>query len=115
MLNNSRLNDFDMPFIIRQTLIIKQCSVLDLSNNFIESTGIELLANALRSNISLKKLSLKGNQIELKGLAYLVNALIINNTFEVLQLETNHIHDSAAHSLTNLFRHNCTLKDLYLG
>ncbi len=30
-------------------------------------------------------------------------------------METNNINDSAAHSLANLFRHNSTLKDLYLG
>lgn len=115
MLNDLRLNSFDIPFVIRKALIIKQCSVLNLSNNLIDTYGIELLANALRSNLILKRLCLKGNRAKLKGVDQLMNALIINNTLEVLELETNDIPDIAANSIANMLRHNRTLKDLYLG
>jgi Ran GTPase-activating protein (RanGAP) involved in mRNA processing and transport len=115
MLNDLRLNSFDMPFVIRRALIIKQCSVLNLSNNLIDTYGIELLATALRSNLILKRLCLKGNRAQLKGVEQLMSALLINNTLEVLELETNDIPDIAANSIANMLRHNRTLKDLYLG
>ncbi|CAF4190827.1 unnamed protein product [Rotaria sp. Silwood2] len=115
MLNDSRIDNFDVPFIIRKALIMKQCSVLNLNNNFIETTGIELLANALRSNVVLKRLSLKGNRAGLKGVEYLAKALLTNTTLEVLELQTNCIPDMAATYLSDMLRHNRTLKDLFLG
>ncbi|CAF1468045.1 unnamed protein product [Rotaria sordida] len=115
MLNDLRLDNFDIPYIIRKVLIVKQCSVLNLSNNLIEVTGFELLANALRSNVTLKRLSLKGNRAQLKGVEYLATALITNSTLEVLELETNSIPDTAAYSLADMLRRNHTLKDLFLG
>ncbi|CAF1419528.1 unnamed protein product [Adineta ricciae] len=110
-----RLNDYDIPFIIRQAIVNKQCSVLNLSNNFIKSHGIELLANALRSNLILKRLCLKGNQINCKGVDHLQHALLINNTLEVLDLESNCIADLGAQSLAEVIRYNRTLKDLHIG
>ena len=116
ILNDLRLNNFDIPFIIHQCLIIKQCSGLILSNNSIESMGIELLANALRTNVSLKRLSLKGNSIGSKGVEYLSNALEINNTLEILDLETNNIcYSSDIKPLARIIRHHQNLKEFYLG
>ncbi|UJR17690.1 hypothetical protein I4U23_004588 [Adineta vaga] len=114
-LSDLRLNNFDIPFIIRHAIIRKQCSVLNLSNNLIESNGIELLANAVRSNLILKRLCLKGNRIDFKGAEYLAKALTINNTLEVLDLETNNIADLGVESLAGMIRQNRTLKDLHLS
>ncbi|CAF3376677.1 unnamed protein product [Rotaria sp. Silwood1] len=114
-LNDLRIDNFDIPFIIRKALIMKQCSVLHLRNNFIDTTGIELLAIALRSNVVLKRLSLKGNRAGPQGVEYLTKALRTNTTLEVLELETNDIPDMAAIYLADMLRHNCTLKDLFIG
>ncbi|CAF4207888.1 unnamed protein product, partial [Adineta steineri] len=104
-----RLNNFDIPFIIHHAIIRKQCSVLNLSNNLIESNGIELLANAIRSNLILKRLCLKGNQIGSIGVDYLGKALMINNTLEVLDLESNNIANLGVQSLADMIRQNRTL------
>ncbi|CAF0854560.1 unnamed protein product [Adineta steineri] len=110
-----RLNNFDIPFIIRHAIIRKQCLVLNLSNNLIESNGIELLANAIRSNLILKRLCLKGNQIGSIGVDFLAKALMINSTLEVLDLESNNIANLGVQSLAEMVRENRTLKDLHLG
>ena len=79
-LPQEQLIDLDIPIIIQEAIINKQCTVLDLTENEITSEGAVLLADTLNNNSTLKELTLYNNRLGDKGVRSLALELSINNS-----------------------------------
>ncbi|CAF4926982.1 unnamed protein product, partial [Rotaria magnacalcarata] len=79
-------------------------------------TGVRLLADMLRTNKTLIKLTLSYNRIGNEGMDILADLLVnYNSTLQWLSLTGNsEINDSSSYSITNLIRHNQSLTTLNL-
>jgi Ran GTPase-activating protein (RanGAP) involved in mRNA processing and transport len=73
------------------------------------------LADALKSNKSLKVLKLLGNRIQTEGAIVLAEALLENSSLEELGLSENQISDDAAPAIINMLKSNTSLKKLSLA
>jgi Ran GTPase-activating protein (RanGAP) involved in mRNA processing and transport len=114
-LSQEQLIDHDIPIIIEQAIINKQCTILDLTGNDITSEGAILLADALNNNSTLKELILYNNRIGDKGVRALALELSINNsTLKTLNLGFNDITDDGAQHLAQMLKTNRTLTHLWL-
>ena len=72
------------------------------SNNCLSHSGTLMLANAMRSNSTLKILDLKWNNISLTGGNALLDMLKYNRTLMVLDLEGNSINHEILASIGKL-------------
>ena len=114
-LSQEQLIDQDIPIIIEEGIINKQCTILDLSTNEITFEGASLLADSLKENIILKELILYNNRLGDKGVRSLALELSINNTtLKKLYLGFNDITDDGAQHLAQMLKTNRTLTHLYL-
>ncbi|XP_068753852.1 NLR family CARD domain-containing protein 3-like [Montipora capricornis] len=77
-------------------------------------SGAAILAHAMATNSTVKKLHLLGSEIGNSGAAALAKAVEINSTLTVLYLVDNEIGDSGAAALAKAVEINSTLKVLYL-
>jgi Ran GTPase-activating protein (RanGAP) involved in mRNA processing and transport len=113
--SQEQLIDQDIPIIIEQALIHKQCTILDLTGNEITFEGADLLAHALNNNTTLIELILYNNRLSDKGIRFLALELSINNsTLKKLNLGFNDITDDGAQHLAQMLKTNRTLIHLCL-
>ena len=87
----------------------KQQTELDLSFMQLSVEYIEIIANNLRDNASLRILNLKNTYLGDKGLEKLVEALKQNNTLETLILTGNNFSNK---NLVDELKSNPNIKDL---
>jgi Ran GTPase-activating protein (RanGAP) involved in mRNA processing and transport len=73
----SKLNlfDRDMTIAVKQAIIDKLCTVLDLCQNNITSEGFAILANTLHNNKTLEKLTLSDNLASDKGIGHIAHSI----------------------------------------
>ena len=111
-----QLLDRDMETVVKQALIEKQCTRLDLGYNVITSKGASILADALQYNNTLEQLSLWNNYIGDTGVDILCTALSMNkNNLRKLDLSENDITDAGAGYLGQMLKNNTILTHLTLS
>ncbi len=83
---------------------------IDLSNIDLDFYGIELLANALEYNQSLKEVNLSGNKIG-GGYAsiFIANVLRGNRILQKIDLSNNNIDDKDVETIVAALKSNCSL------
>jgi hypothetical protein len=114
-LSQEQVIDQDIPIIIQQAIINKQCTILDLTGNEITSEGADLLADTLNKNSTLQELFLYNNRLGDKGVRSIAFELSINNsTLKKLHLGFNDITDDGAQHLAQMLKTNRTLTHLWL-
>ena len=74
-----------------QTLNLNHCGIGD--------TGVDLLAQALRNDHSVRRLWLCGNHVTSKGARSLATMLLRNRSIQTLVLSDNHLCDEGAAEL----------------
>ncbi|CAF1429428.1 unnamed protein product [Rotaria sordida] len=112
---NADLIDKDIPIIVQEALINKQCIELDMSSNRLTSEGARLLSNAFEQNTVLEMLNLSNNRIRDEGVQHLVTTLRTYRHLKHLRLGTNAITDIGAEHLARLLLENGLLKLLELS
>lgn len=114
-LTNKNLSDDDIPYLIEQVILDKQCQELILNQNSITDKGLTLLADCLRRNPRLELLSLNENKLTDRGILVLVNALTNENkNLSVLILEDLQLGTTAGIHLARMLTTNKTLTQLLL-
>lgn len=114
-LDRQSLHDQDMPFIVTQALIHKECAMLRLSDNKITSKGASILADSLHNNKTLVALHIFNNRLGDTGVKALTDVLAENtSTVKVLSLGYNGITDKGVECLADLLKKNKTLTELWL-
>lgn len=112
---HEQLNDQDIPIVIEQGIIQRQCTLLDLTGNEITCEGVSYLANALSNNSTLTELILYNNRLGDKGVRLLAFELSINNrTLKKLNLGLNDLTDDGVQHLAQMLKTNRTLTHLWL-
>ena len=87
---------------------------LGLNNNKIGDAGATQLADALRTNTSLEHLYLCDNAVTEAGVTQLANALRTNTSLQTLLLVDNNVGEAGATQLADALRTNTSLEHLYL-
>ena len=114
-LDRQSLTDQDMPTVVEEAVINKQCKMLRLSDNKITSEGISVLTNSLRDNRILEGLYIFNNNVANKGVYLLTQVLSQNRSaLKTLSLGWNNITDEGAHHLAEMLKTNMTLIELWL-
>jgi hypothetical protein len=114
-LDRQFLTDQDMPIVVQQAVIDKQCTILSLSNNRITSQGVSILAEVLHNNTTLAGLYIFNNRVGDEGVYSLAQALAENNsTLKALSVGWNGITDEGAEYLAEILKTNRTLSELWL-
>ena len=114
-LDRQSLIDEDMPIVVQQAVIDKQCMMLRLSYNKITSQGVSILAEVLHNNTTLEGLYIFSNRVGDKGIYSLAQVLAENNsTLKTLSLGWNGITDEGAEYLAEMLKTNRTLSELWL-
>jgi hypothetical protein len=115
-LSEQNLNDEDMKIVIKEAIINKQCTELDLSNNKITSVGASMIAEALNNNTTLEWLYLTENRLCDRGVHSLAQTLSFNNSnIDILGLRGTSITNESAEYLAEMLKINTKLKCLLLG
>jgi Ran GTPase-activating protein (RanGAP) involved in mRNA processing and transport len=106
-LREKNLTDKDIPMIVKEALINKQCIELDLSSNRLTSAGVQLLADALDPNVlSLEMIDLANNKTGDEGVQSIITALRVYPLLTHLRLGRNNITDNSAQYVAELFSGN---------
>jgi Ran GTPase-activating protein (RanGAP) involved in mRNA processing and transport len=115
-LSEQNLNDEDTKIVIKEAIINKQCTELDLSKNKITSVGASIIAEALNNNTTLEWLYLSRNSLCDKGVHSLSKTLSLNNCkIHVLDLQRTSIIDEGAEYIAEMLKTNTTLRFLLLS
>lgn len=105
-----------METVVKQALIEKECTRLDLGYNSITSKGAALLANALKNNTTLEELDFHNNRLSDLGVHSLADVLASNSSIlKALGLGSNGITDSGAERLAEMLKTNQTITWLALA
>ena len=105
----------DMPIVVEQAVVDKQCTKLLLDNNYITFECISILVLALPISITLRELSLHEASIYDMSVQILAETLALNNSsINTLGLNGNYITDEGAQYLVTMLKTNTTLTQLYL-
>ena len=116
VLKKQGLTDRDITIVVEQAIVRKQCAELWLKCNLITSKGASILADALRTSISLKELYLYGNHVSDIGVWSLAQTLAVENSaLTRLSLGSNEITDEGACHLARMLTTNRTLTHLLLS
>ena len=114
-LYKTELTNRDVVIVIKEAMDNKQCVGLYLGLNKITSIGVSILADSLKDNKTLEKLSLYDNEAGDNGIYFLAKALsIYNRNLKKLDLGKNKITDEAVKHLAQMLKVNKTLALLYL-
>jgi hypothetical protein len=111
---------FSLGFIndcIPMAQVLKQNTTLQkltLKHNSIGNHGAKMLADSLKQNTTLRSLHLLCNLIEDEGATALADALEQNKMLTDLSLSSNRVKDRGAQALGKSLKHNTILKILYL-
>ncbi|CAF0748052.1 unnamed protein product [Rotaria sp. Silwood1] len=115
-LSKQQLLDRDIETIIKQGLIEKQCTRLDLGYNLITSKGASILADALKNNTTLEELDFHNNRLSDLGVYSLAKVLSSNNSIlKALGLGSNGITDNGVEHLAEMLKTNRTITWLALA
>ncbi len=114
-LDNQGLIDKDIPIIIQQAIIDKQCFYLKLNCNMIADEGTEHLAKILQSNTSLSILALGSNKVTDAGACRIAEALHRNTNLTFLDLVGNLMTDKGSLFFAQALGINSTLKSLWIS
>jgi Ran GTPase-activating protein (RanGAP) involved in mRNA processing and transport len=105
-----------METIVKQALIEKECTRLDLGYNVITSKGAAILADALKHNTTLEELDFHNNRVSDLGVHSLAEVLSSNNSIvKALGLGSNGITDKGAEHLAEMLKTNHTITWLALA
>jgi hypothetical protein len=114
-LTHQNLTVEDMPIIIEQAIIGKQCTILRLDYNWITVECLSILVSGLPDNKILEELYLNNAGISDEGLQILAQTLAFNNcSINRLSLCRNHITDKGVQYLIEMLKINTKLKYLHL-
>ncbi len=114
-LDRQSITDQDMPIVVQQAVINKQCTRLRLSDNKITSQGVSVLAEALHDNTILEGLYIFNNHVADKGVYSLAQVLSENKSaLQTLSIGWNEITDEGANYLAEMLKTNTTLIELWL-
>jgi hypothetical protein len=114
-LDRQSLTDQDMPIVVQQAVIDKQCTRLRLSDNKITAQGVAVLTEALHNNTILEGLYIFNNHMADKGVYLLTQVLSENKSaLKTLSLGWNDITDEGANYLAEMLKTNRTLIELWL-
>ncbi|XP_062393268.1 NACHT, LRR and PYD domains-containing protein 12-like [Sardina pilchardus] len=119
-LDNCNLSDKSCSYLASalKTSHSSNLRVLNLSNNKLLDSGVELLCSALcHHNCKLETLQLQGCDLSNKSCSYLASALKTSHSsnLRVLHLSNNKLLDSGVELLCSaLCHHNCKLEELRL-
>jgi Ran GTPase-activating protein (RanGAP) involved in mRNA processing and transport len=114
-LSEGGYTDEDMKVVVEHMMVHKRCNALLLHHNQITEKGVLQLAEALKNNISLKKLNLGYNNIGDRGVEYIVKPMLMsNNTLAKLHLQSNSITEKGADHLAKMLRINTAMRHLGL-
>ncbi|CAF2646263.1 unnamed protein product [Rotaria sp. Silwood2] len=115
-LSKQQLLDRDMKTIVKQALIEKECTRLDLGYNAITSIGASILADALKQNTTLEELDFHNNRVLDIGVHSLAKVLSLNTSIvKALGLGSNGITDKGAEHLADMLKTNRTITWLALA
>jgi Ran GTPase-activating protein (RanGAP) involved in mRNA processing and transport len=115
-LEKQELNDEDIEIVVKEAMINKQCTILNLSYNKITRLGTSIIAKALNKNTTLKILSLNGNCLFDPGIQPLLNTLLLNNSkLSMLDLQNTCLTDVGVAYIAEMLKANTTLIYLLLS
>jgi hypothetical protein len=105
----------DIPMIIEQAIVGKECTQLLLDNNHITFECMSILLTALPNNTTLKELHLQETGLHDMSVQILAQTLVLNNSsIKTLNLRKNNITDQGARYLTEMLKVNTTVNHLHL-
>ena len=105
-----------METVVKQALIEKECTRLDLGYNTITPKGAAILAEALKQNSTLEELDFHNNRVSDLGVHSLAEVLSSNNSgVKALGLGSNGITDKGAEHLAEMLKTNRTITWLALA
>ncbi|CAF3710944.1 unnamed protein product [Adineta steineri] len=114
-LKSQKLTDNDIPIIIQQAIIDKECWSLSININMITDKGIYHLAKAIESNTSLGVLTLSENQITDVGVHHIAQALQTNTRLVFLDISFNQVTENGARFLSESLQADSTLRRLLMN
>lgn len=115
-LSKQQLLDRDVETIVKQALIEKECTRLDLGYNAITAKGAAILADALKQNTTLEELDFHNNRVSDVGVHSLAEVLSTNcSILKALGLGSNGITDKGAEHLAEMLKTNRTITWLALA
>lgn len=94
---------------------LSNITILNLSGSYLTDKDIIPLANALKSNTSIKTLNLFGSGTSFAGATALAKCLKVNKTLANLNLSSNNLQDRGAIALAIGLKFNKTLTSLNLS
>ncbi len=100
---------------IAQVLNTTVLEVLQIEHNAIGAIGLQALANALETNLTLKTLRMQDYQIDDAGAVILAEALKKNKHLVSLIFYLNNMTNIGITALAKALEINITLKEIYLG
>ncbi|CAF2155014.1 unnamed protein product [Rotaria magnacalcarata] len=110
------LIDPDMPIIVQRAIIDKKCKGLYLTGNKLSSQSISILCDGLYNNSTLVELDLSDNHISDSGIQILIDVLSTNKSIlKKLHLGSNNISDQAIKYLSDMLKTNQSLTHLLLN
>ena len=124
---NNTITDLNLSGCLATNNIVLTLSIIDclknnstlckinLSNNHINDTLAEAVAEIVMTNTTLQKLNLSYNDISDYGVLFICNCLQFNNTLCELDLSKNNITDEGAKSLALGVQINTTLQELSIS
>lgn len=105
-----------METIVKQAMMEKECTRLDLGYNVITSKGAAIVADALKLNTTLEELDFHNNRVSDLGVHSLAEVLSTNNSIlKALGLGSNGITDKGAEHLAEMLKTNRTITWLALA
>jgi Ran GTPase-activating protein (RanGAP) involved in mRNA processing and transport len=115
-LEKQELNDEDIEIVVKEAMINKQCTTLNLSYNKITRLGISIISKTLNNNTTLKSLCLNGNCLFDPGIQPLLNTLLLNNSkLSILDLQNTCLTDLGVAYIAEMLKTNTTLIYLLLS
>ncbi|WP_052236381.1 DUF294 nucleotidyltransferase-like domain-containing protein [Candidatus Protochlamydia amoebophila] len=114
-LSGRGINDKEVEVIAQSLASNTTLKSLNLGYNQIGDQGAEAIAQSLASNTTLETLGLNNNQISDRGAKAISKALASNNTLETLYLEYNLISDEGAEAIAQALASNTILRKLFLS
>ncbi|CAF3281854.1 unnamed protein product [Rotaria socialis] len=110
------LIDQDMPIIVQRAIIDKKCKGLYLTGNKLSSQSISILCDGLYNNSTLVELDLSDNHISDSGIQILIDVISTNKSIlKRLHLGSNNISDQAIKYLSDMLKTNQSLTHLLLN
>lgn len=109
------VSEEDLMIAIREVLIHKQCTHLNLFGQKLSSEAILHIASALSNDMALKSLELGKCSMQDNGVEFLTKNLPVDSCLEYLDLYGNSITDTGVSYLAEMLKTNSRLSRLKLA